>query len=344
MDQKELEKWLRDLESAEQEKIITFESVSERAIDIALAVLLNSDEAFRNWLASQILGETTAGFVHLKARWGVSYGRESDLVWFVLINRRRTGLMFENTITCPPGESQCDDHYKRAAYWKKAGLLDSSKILLFSPRKYRSAEAEKYEMRLDYETVLDWLGRPTSEMRKELAWLLKKGIGKPQNAWNVDTDFELMKWFKWFWALKTDYYSDLWMIREPKSTGTSAWIEREFGRDCYRFRLMMKLGLNPKGFGWGGKAELSRIDLQIKNVASHSSFLISELRKLTSGSSLNPVRTGQSISIRREVPLVKGKDYDKARALEALKAAQQIQDWFEGNEPSLLKLLDSCKP
>ena len=60
---------------------------------------------------------------------------------------------------------------------------------------------------------------------------------------------------------------------------------------------------------------------------------------MTAGLPLKLVPTGKSLSIRKAVPLVKDKDYDVERAMEALKAAQEIQDWFERNELSLLDLL-----
>jgi len=80
MDKNVVEQWKNALEAAEANKVITFESVSERAIDIAIAVLINSDGDFREWLASKIIGEHAAGFKHFQARWGVCHGGESDMV------------------------------------------------------------------------------------------------------------------------------------------------------------------------------------------------------------------------------------------------------------------------
>lgn len=97
-----LERWNQDLKIAECSSVITFENVNERAIDIVMAVLINSDVDFRQWLASQVLGGDSADLVHFQARWGVCYGGEADMVWFLFSKNQRTALMFENKINCGP--------------------------------------------------------------------------------------------------------------------------------------------------------------------------------------------------------------------------------------------------
>src|SRR5437870_6204795 len=149
------------------------------------------------------------------------------MVWFLLAEQIRTALMFENKIDCAPQESQHDRYCERSEHWKRTGLIDASKTILFSPLSYRSIESDKYDMRLSYETVLEWLGQSASGLRKELAWLLTQGLRKPQNEWNVDTDVELLAWMRWLGELKAQNYPNLWMIGEC-STGkggkVSSWI------------------------------------------------------------------------------------------------------------------------
>ena len=74
-------------------------------------------------------------------------------------------------------------------------------------------------------------------------------------------------------------------------------------------------------------------------------FFLPELGKMTRGSSLQARDPGKykSIPIGKDVPLVWGKVYDAAPIIEALKAAQEIQNWFAQNELRLLKLLGSIE-
>jgi len=80
MDQNALEHWKTALASAEENKVITFENVNERPIDMVMVVLINSDGDFREWLASLIVGEHAAEFKHFQARWGVCRIRGTGLV------------------------------------------------------------------------------------------------------------------------------------------------------------------------------------------------------------------------------------------------------------------------
>jgi hypothetical protein len=57
-------------------------------------------------------------------------------------------------------------------------------------------------------------------------------------------------------------------------------------------------------------------------------------------SPLKARETGKSLAIGKDVPLVTEKVYDRKPVLEALRAAEEIQNWFERNEQSLLNLLD----
>lgn len=242
-----------------------------------------------------------------------------------------------------PQELQGDRYHKRAEYWKLCGLIDASKIVLFSPVSYRSIEADKYEMRLSYETVLEWLGQPTAGMRKELSQLLSQGLCKPQGVWtNVGTDIKLLEWIGWLYDLQVQKYPNLWIVGK-RSTGKGGkvdpWMERSFSKLGYRFTLRLKLGVKPNGDGWGSQRHLSAVHLHIDGAASCSSFLMPELQKMTADCSLRPQKTGKSIAIGRDVPLMKGKDYDEERASEVFKAAQEVQAWFEKNEEALLKVL-----
>ena len=342
-DEAALERWNQDLENAKVNKVITFENVNERAIDITMAVLINSDVDFRQWMASQILGVDSASFVHFQARWGVCCEGEADMVWFLVAKNQRTALMFENKINCGPQDSQCDRYRQRAEHWKLCRLINASRIILFSPRNYRSIEAEKYDTRLDYEAVLEWLGQSASGMRKELAWLLSQGLCKPQGVWtSVGTDPELLDWIRWLYDLQAQKYPNLWMVGR-RSTGKGGkvdpWIERHFSKQGHSFSLRLKLGLKPNGDGWGSQPHLSAVDLHINGEAYRSSFLMPELQKMTAGSPLRPRITGKSIAIGKDIPVVRGKAYDEGQASEVFKAAQQIQDWFERNQQALLMLL-----
>jgi hypothetical protein len=267
------------------------------------------------------------------------------MVWFLFSKNQRTALMFENKINCGPQEFQCDRYRKRAEYWKLRGLIDESRIVLFSPVSYRSSEADKYDMRLSYETVLEWLGQPPSGMRKELAQLLSQGLCKPQGVWtNVGTDLELLDWIRWLYDLQAQKYPNLWIVGKC-STGKGGkvdpWIERSFSRLGHSFTLRLKLGVKRNGDGWGSQRHLSAVHLHINRVAFRSPLLMPALQKMTAGCSLRPQITGESIAIGRDVPLVSGKTYDEERALEVFKAAQQVQVWFEENEQALLELLAS---
>jgi hypothetical protein len=296
-----LERWDMALKAAQVAGAITFESVSERPIDIVMAVLLDTDPDFRQWMASQILGSDAADSFHLQAAWGVCYAGEADMVWFLIAKDQRIALMFENKINCGPQESQHERYLKRGEYWKRIGLVDAARSILFSPRCYRSVEAHKYDVRLSYEAVRDWLDQPSSGMRMELSQLLSSAVNKPQGIWgSVPTDNELLDWIRWIYDLKEEHFPNLWIVGK-RSTGkggkVSAWIERSPSRLGPRFTVRLKFGVKRNGDGYGSRPHFSAVDLHINGAASRSSLFLPEIRKMAAGSPLSVREPGKNKSL-----------------------------------------------
>jgi hypothetical protein len=266
------------------------------------------------------------------------------MVWFLVTDGRRMALMFENKINCGPQESQHERYLQRGEHWKRIGLVDDSKVILLSPASYRSTEAHKYDVRLTYEEIVTGLNQASSGMPLELARLLALGLNKPQGVWgSVGTDSELLDWISWLYDLQAQHFPSLWIIGKC-STGkggkVSPWIERSFTKEGHGFTLRLKFGMKPNGSGWGTGRHFSAVDLHINGAASRSSLLLPELRNLTADSPLRSRETGKSLAIGRDVPLVTEKVYDAQRAIESLRAAEEIQNWFETNQQSLIDLLN----
>ncbi len=347
MHNKFLQEWKEKLASAASLSLIAAETVSEADIDIAMGIVINTDSKFRSWLISHVCGNSSEGHDHLGARWGVwTESGESDLVWFVIIGGERKAILIENKINAGPQPMQYERYCKRAEVWKKADMIDDAVIVLICPGSYQSSESTNY-IRVNYEVILQWLEEdPDKGARRELGRLLSLGLNKPQQgwAWTVKTDNQILDWYRWLWNLRDSNYPNLWLIGNcptGKNGKVSTWHTYPFSRGSLKYSLNLKLGERAKGGGWGSTNAFSAVDLEIKNTASRYDGLRTALMTMVAGTALKIITAGKSIAIRKDVPLVRGKVLEEGPALQALGAAQELQDWFEKHENAISDLLTS---
>ena len=296
------------------------QSVKEADIDWLLCVELNTNRGFQAWVGKQVL--TKLGkLCHMHAWRSVPDNKgESDLIWFVKLNgsNRVMAVLVENKIGAASQPRQYYRYLERGQEYKNDGKCDEFVVVLVAPEKYKSKDADNYQMRLSYEQVRDWFAKAGSARSRYVAWLFDLAIKKLDEAAEVDDDMFYFR--RKVWELASDEFPHL-NVQDPREENVSR----------SRYMVYMRTGgciLAYKPLKKNGKFFQCVVDLELRDRDSSAEKIEETFSSMLDGTDISVCPSGSSVAFRRVVPFVAPPDFDEERVRYGLRAASELLEWW----------------
>ncbi len=291
--------------------------VSEEAIDWLFCVELNSSNNFRRWVASLI-------FPHIKEfNHKVAYrsiggiNGETDVLW-ILENAGNTDIaLIENKINAP--SSQGDQYLRyieRGDEYINRRYCDNYEVVLLAPEKYQSEDSANYDVRINYENVVEWYGKHVDERSKYVSFIYEKAIRK---LGQKITDEEMTEFQRKVRELGRSEFPDL-NVPEPKEVGkTEDWL---YMRHSGYTLIYKQLKSEGEYFD-------CMVDLQLIGRGKDIEHLEERYGSAMKNKEIKIKETGKSASFRLNVPLIKPPAFDEYKIRDAFRTAEMLKNWWD---------------
>ena len=291
------------------------QSVSEADIDWILCLELNTNPKFRNWLGRMVFGFEP---LHVRAWRSVCDPLlgESDLLWMVSSpdGHARIALL-ENKINALAQPTQYERYVLRGNQYRDQGFCVECRIVLVSPREYRSEDSEKYKDRVAYEDIRAFFDTLDDERGEHLCSIFDAALTRPSS---LPPCPEITAFRRQLWQLAQAEFPQL-SIEEPKPT-RELWTIKDYGPFSIKYKITSTLG------GWH-----SSVDLELPGRAADVEQLRTEYGADLKRIGADLVPTGKSAAIRLKVLCAPPPEYDESIARAALNAWTKLLTWWREN-------------
>ena len=291
--------------------------VSEEAIDWLFCVELNSSNNFRRWVASLIFPHIK-DFNHKVAYRSISgTNGETDILW-ILENAGNTVIaLIENKIKAPSTQgNQYLRYIERGDEYIIRRYYDNYKVVLLAPEKYQSEDSANYDIRINYEKVVEWYGKHGGERSRYVSFIYEKAIRKLGQR---ITDEEMTEFQRQVRELGRSEFPDL-NVPEPKKVGkTGDWVYMRHSG----YTLIYKQ-LKPKG-----EYIYCKVDLQLTGRGKDMEHLEEKYGSAMKNEEIKIYKTGKSASFSLKVPLIKPPAFDECKVRDAFRAAEMLKNWWD---------------
>ena len=269
--------------------IITFESITERDMDLLLMRKLSGDQDF---LHQFFLSETNHADCVLDsltvAHSVVTEDGESDIeVVITTDDQRRIAFLIEDKIDAPAMDEQAARYAIRGNKAVADGKYDEFHVFIVAPEKYleTNSEAAKYPHRVSYESIKESLTDPFDIAVIEKALKGYGGVTMPRNQ--QVTEF----WDK-IYDLADEYYPGVFKIQGKRGLARSGNPGQWITIDCNnQFVINIK---SDRGY----------TDLEVKNYADKFETFCKDNRDLIDNRKLFIRTASKSLAIREYTPQV----------------------------------------
>ncbi len=173
----------------------------ERDIDLLLLEELHCSPKFRAWFLRHITGDSLS--VDFNAQHSVAHTLgESDLeIRFLNAKHSSVVVLVENKLSADFQHKQPERYQQRATRYKEAGT-DLAITVLLSPATYNRRGCNRFDKRLSYEEIRDWLANSDSGMRaKYKADLITSALERASGGYTVVPDKEVSAFWHQYWNL-----------------------------------------------------------------------------------------------------------------------------------------------
>jgi hypothetical protein len=195
------------------------QTVTESDIDWILNIELNSNDAFRNWLAGTVFGVPPASH---EGAWRSVSDRdgESDVVWRFRAADGDYRLVFiENKINAVAQPRQCERYFERGRQHLAKGYCSEVRTILIAPESYHSSDSDYYEQRVSYEDLQEWYETQEDERSKFLASMFKTAIEKSLHTGPQVIDIEVTEFRKRYFGCFQNFFKDLPFCKDEPAGG-----------------------------------------------------------------------------------------------------------------------------
>ena len=299
------------------------QSVSESDIDWLLCIEINTSPLFRAFVLGKIFSDARQ-LSHVRAWRSVSDSLgESDLVW--LLDHPTEGrhlVLIENKIKAAAQPEQFERYAARARQYLEKGHASKTSLLLAAPGKYKSSDSGKYELRIDYESVIEWLKPQSDERSRYILELYEAALSK-HAASTPEEDVEMAIFRRNVWELAAREFQDL-NIPDPEAIiGSEYWIFIRQPTDTIIYKTYKK----------GFKFTASVVDLELTGKAGELESLRAKYSSALLSAGITIEKTGKSASLRLSVPCIYPPKFDEDSVRQALAAARKLNNWWSEQTP-----------
>lgn len=300
------------------------QSVSESDIDWLLCVELNTSSSFREFVLGKIF-QNVESLNHVRAWRSVSNSLgESDLVW--QLDHPTEGnhlILIENKIKAAAQPEQFERYAARAKQYQDKGHAAKTVLLLAAPEKYRSSDSGKYEVRVTYESIIEWLKPQSDERSRYILELYEAAVSKHANSMPEENG-EMAIFRQKIYELSEKEFPDL-NVPDPEAIiGNEYWI----------FIRQPAHTIIYKTYKKDFKFTASVVDLELTGKAEELESLRATYLSATDSTGITIEKTGKSASFRISVPCIHPPAFDEARVRQALEAARKLNNWWNEQKSS----------
>ena len=308
---------MKDYKTPQEYDGIFDQNVTEEAIDWLFCVELNSSIEFRQWIASLIFPHIKV-FKHKVAYRSISNtDGETDVLWILEYAGNTDIALIENKINAPSSKGdQYLRYIERGDEYIYRKYYDNYKVVLLAPEKYHSEDSANYDVRIDYEKVVEWYGKHGGERSQYVAFIYEKAI---QKLGQKITDEEMSEFQRQVREFGRSEFPNL-NVPEPKEVGkTGDWVYMQH----FGYTLIYKQ-LKPEG------KYIDRIvDLQLIGRGKDMELLEERYGSAMKNKGIKIKKTGKSASFRLKAPLIEPPAFDECKVRDAFRAAEKLKNWWE---------------
>ena len=292
------------------EKSFIIEKVFERDIDLYIINKLLNDNNFKNIFLNKInkVDYTVKECIH-------SYfdnDGESDITVILEKDNKKIAILIEDKIDAIAMPEQRNRYYLRGEKGIKENKYNEYFVYIIAPKDYlnSNSEAQKYEYKISYEEILQFIG--AEDIYGKI--LLKTALEEKKKGYSVIEDKKVTLFWQYYYDYVEKYYPKLNIKRYEGPRGANAWWPG-FSTPVKNIKI-------------DHKSNRGDIDLKFEGVGEYFSE-ISEILKNKLDDDMYIVKTGKSMSIRIKVPIVKfNEDFNdyKSEIKLCLNAVERLQD------------------
>lgn len=274
-------------------KKLIIEKVFERDVDLYIINKFLSDKSFKDLFLNKInkLGFDVKECIH-------SYfdnDGESDITVILEKDNNRIALLIEDKIDAIAMPEQRNRYDLRGNKGVDDNKYNQYFVFIIAPKDYleNNEEAKKYEYKISYEEILQYIGE--EDIYGNI--LLQVALEEKKKGYSVIEDKKVTLFWQKYYDFIEKYYPQLNIKRYYGPRGANAWWPGFF---------------TPiKNIRIDHKSNQGYVDLKFDGVGEYFSE-ISEILKDKLDKDMSIVKTGKSMSIRIKVPIVKfDEEFDK---------------------------------
>jgi hypothetical protein len=293
------------------EDLITWDSISERDMDLLFLEEAQVNEAFSQWLAQQIFGAGARFSTAVRAWHSITDSRlgESDLI---VIYRdpsgRRVAILIENKVSAGAQPEQAQRYKQRGLTGVQENEWDDFKTCIVAPRAYLDAQPDTqgYDAGITYEAIADWLETSAQDSlrAKYRSAFVRAAVTQARRGYVPKNDPRMAEFWRAYKEDVNELFPELEFLPKPgPRPATSTWI-------VFTPQSLSKLrSINHK-------FEAGVVDLATEYPVDQYEVVTRILLPVLDPIDMKVAKTGRSVAIRVRVPPLKGlEDYNTQREL-----------------------------
>ena len=306
-------------------KLFKIEKVYERDIDLLMAQSFINDLLFKD-IFLNLLNLKDYKLISVEHSYSDNDG-ESDLTVILEKDNHKIGLLIEDKIDAIAMPNQYKRYNNRGSKGIQNNLYDKYYIFMIAPQDYltNNLEAQKYPYKISYEQLQSYFKDNNSYGYK----LLESALIRKKKGYSVIEDKEVTEFWKNYYKYVKENYPKLKMYGVKGPRGANA---------------IWPAFLTPiKGIKIQHKSNMGNLDLEFTRIGN----LYYEFGNIVNNSldeDMSIVRTGKSLSIRLEIPIVDFKKdfYDQIDDLKIVydKSMRLYDLLLRLDTPKIIELMD----
>ena len=287
---------------------IIFESVLERDIDLLIInkfIKGNLLNVFLNRLGINHYDIDSIEHSHMDSELG-----ESDVTVIIKNNDKKIGLLIEDKIDARAMDLQPERYVSRGEKGISQNQYDEFYTFIVAPKKYLDTNpyAKKYQYQISYEELIENI---SNDLYAET--LLKKAIEEKEVGYSVIENEKVTKYWERYYDFIHKYYPMIKMNEIHGPRGAKA-VWPELRTDYSQVQIIHK---SDRGY----------MDMTFSKMGDNIELFDKFVKNLEEN--LNVVKTGKSLAIRLNVPIIDFKndfDNDIEKMHECMKSVLKLYE------------------
>ena len=288
------------------------EKVCERDIDLYIINKFINDSKFKELFLKKI---NCQNYQVCKCLHSFSdENGESDITIILENDNRKIGLLIEDKINAIAMQKQYERYILRAEKQKHEGLFDDYYIFIIAPKSYidSNTEAKKYDNKISYEEILDYI---SGDVYGES--LIREAIEKKKKGYEVVENKAVTLFWEKYYEMVENKFSDLKLNKIEGPRGSDAnWPI--FHTPIKKIKLLHK-------------ADRGYVDLTFRRVSQYYSEVYDIVKNVLK-ENMKLEQTEKSLAIRIDVPEIDfQKDFkeQEENVIKCLEVVRELQEFMK---------------